>query len=342
MEVCISIQHPAHVHFFKHAVRELRERGHGVHVYALDTDVTVELLAAAGIEHTVLSTRTHGGSVPLSQLSYECRLLWAARRHDPDVVTAIGGVAASHVATLLGARSVVFTDTEHATLSNRLAFPFADTICTPVCYRDDAGAKQYTYRGTHELAYLHPDRFSPSRDALADLGVDPDEPYVVLRLIRWDAMHNAGGEGFADPAAVVERLEATGARVYVTSEQELPEALESHRLNVPPHMMHDVLAFADAFVGESGTMTAESAVLGTPAVYAHENDTGLTDELARYGLVFPFHGPDRHEAAVERAVELLGGDDCDWTARRRRFLDDHRDTTEVIVERVLEPEVAAA
>lgn len=337
MDVVVSVQHPAHVHFFGHAVEELEERGHSVHTFALDKDVTLDLLEAAGLEHAVLAERTAGGSVPRTQLTYEYRLWREARRIQPDVVTGVGGVAASHVAALVGARSVAFTDTEHATLSNRLAFPLADQICTPTCYRDRIGPKQYAYPGYHELAYLHPDRFTPDPDALADLDVDPDDRFVVLRLVRRDAMHNAGGEAFPAVRETVERLEATGAQVLVTSEASLPPDLESYRATVAPHRMHDLLAFADAFVGESGTMTAESAVLGTPAVYVHENDTGLTDDLADYGLVFPFHGVDRHRAGVEQAVAILDGDeDADWDARRKRMLADRRDTTDVIVERLLD------
>ena len=337
MDVVVSVQHPAHVHFYRNAVRELAARGHAVHVFALDKDVTLDLLEAADVEYTALAERTPGGSVPRTQLTYEYRLWRAVRRIGPDVVTGVGGVAASHVAALVGARSVVFTDTEHATLSNRLAFPLADQICTPTCYRDQVGPKQYAYPGYHELAYLHPDRFDPDPDALAGLAVDPDDRFVVLRLVRRDAMHNAGGEAFPDVREAVERLEATGAAVLITSEADLPPDLEPYRATVDPHLMHHLLAFADAFVGESGTMTAESAVLGTPAVYVHENDTGLTDDLAEYGLVFPFHGPDRHRAGVRTAVEILDNEvDADWAARRARMLADRRDTTDVVVECLLD------
>lgn len=336
MDVLISVQHPAHVHFYKHAVEELRERGHDTHVFAVDKDVTVDLLDAYDVDHTVLAGRAPGASVPRAQLTYEYRLWRAARGIGPDVVTGIGGVAASHVAALVGARSVVFTDTEHATLSNRLAFPFADLICTPTCYRDQVGPKQYAYPGYHELAYLHPDRFTPDPDALDDVDVDPDDTFVVFRLVRWDAMHNVGGEGFEDLEEVVERLEATGADVLITSEKSHPPALEGYRATVATHRMHDLLAHADLFVGESGTMTAESAVLGTPSIYVHENDTGLTDDLSEYGLVYPFHGPDRHEAGLEKAIAILEGrEGADWDARRERLLDDRRDTTDVIVERLL-------
>ena len=344
MDVLVSVQHPAHVHFYRHAVAELRDRGHDTHVYAVDKDVTVDLLDAYDVDHTVLAERSPGRSVPRAQLTYEYRLWRAARRIGPDVVTGIGGVAASHVAALVGARSVAFTDTEHATLSNRLAFPFADQICTPTCYRHDVGPKQYAYPGYHELAYLHPDRFTPDPDALADLDVDPDDRFAVFRLVSWDAMHDADRVGFEDASGgcenvrdAAEELESMGVSVLITSEAPLPPALREYRATVPTHRIHDLLAYADLFLGESGTMSAESAVLGTPAIYVHEDDTGLIGELAEYGLAFPFHGPDRHTACFEKAIDILDGrEDADWDARRERLLADRRDTTDVIVERLLD------
>jgi hypothetical protein len=39
MKILIDIGHPAHVHFFKNAIRELEGRGHEVKVTARDKEV---------------------------------------------------------------------------------------------------------------------------------------------------------------------------------------------------------------------------------------------------------------------------------------------------------------
>jgi len=343
MDVLLSIQHPAHVHFFRHAIDELRVRGHDAHVFVRDKSIIRELLDTYGIEYTVLVDESGSvSSLPVTQLSYEWRLLRAARRIGPDVVAGVGGVSACHVATLVGARGIAFTDTEHATLSNRLAFPFADEICTPECYREAIGPKQYRYPGQHELAYLHPDRFTPDPSVLDEVGVDEDDTVVVFRLVDWSASHDVGNGGFGDVRDAVEELEAAGATVLVTSEAPLPERIEDRRATVAPHRMHDLLARADLFVGEGATMAAESAVLGTPALYVNSLETGLTDELDReYGLLYRFHGENRQIGALRKAVSLLKDDDPpDWERRRDRLLEEKCDTTDVIVDRLLASERA--
>lgn len=324
----VTVQHPGHVHFFKHVIRQLEREGHDVHVFCKDIEVAPALLQQYDIDHEVLAGG-RGGLVGMAknQFLYESRLLGRALRLDPDVITAIGGTAAAHVASVVGARSVVFTDTEHAP-SNRVTFPFADEVWTPECYHGDVPGTHRTYPGYHELAYLHPTRFEPDPSAVEAAGLSPDERYAVLRLAAWDASHDLGEEGFADPAEAVERLEDAGAEVVVLAEGDRDD-LGGRRTQVAPHRVHHLLAYADLFVGEGATMAVESAVLGTPAVYANTLRMGYTDEIeARYGLLHNCQGSYLHRNALRTAVEILEGD-VDWGARRDALLADKRDTTPV-------------
>jgi predicted glycosyltransferase len=333
MRILLTLQHPGHVHFFKHAYRELRASGHKVAVVIRNGSVIEELCEAYDVDYRVLGTAADSlPSLAVAQLRYEVGLFRFAREFSPDVIAAIGGVAAAHVARLTGTRGIVFTDTEHATLSNALAFPFADLICTPSCYLHDIGMRQYRYPGYHELAYLIPNRFTPDPSVLETVGIDPEERFVVLRLSSWNALHDVGQGGFDDAVEVVERLEAMGVRVLISSSSALPAEIDSRRIDIEPHRLHDLLSYATLFVGEGATTATESAVLGTPAVYVNTLSAGTLTELEeRYGLLFGFHGPNRHRRALERAVEILGGpDDGRWQRRRRRLLSDKCDTTSVV------------
>ena len=334
MRIVATIQHPGHVHFFRHAISELEARGHEVFVFARENEVAVDLLEAYDIDHEVLAGES-GSLLSLAavQATYETRLLRRARRIQPDVITAIGGVAASHVATALRAKSVVFYDTEHATLITRLAYPFADVVCTPTCYRDDIGPKQVTYPGFHELAYLHPARFEPDPAALEAAGLDESDSYAVVRISDWGASHDVGQGGFDDVRDVVSRLEGAGVAVLLTSEGDLPSDLESVRHVPAPERMHDLLAFADVVISEGATTATEAAVLGTPAVYVNSLSLGYTTELeTEYGLLFNFNGPDRHVDALERAISIVDdSEESTWERRRERLLEERIDVTDVVV-----------
>ncbi|WP_049910618.1 DUF354 domain-containing protein [Natrinema gari] len=333
MRVMITIQHPGHVHFFRHPIAELNARGHDVHVFARESGVAVRLLEAYDIDHEVVAGDADSlASLAAVQATYEFRLLRRAQRLDPDVITAIGGVAAAHVASLTGATSLVFYDTEHATLITTLGYPFADVIATPACYRDEIGSKQVTYPGYHELAYLHPERFTPDPTVLEEVGLAPDARVAVVRLSSWDASHDVGHGGFDDPQEIVDRLEDAGLQVLLTAEGELPPPLESYRFETSPTRLHDLLAAADVVLSEGATTAAEAAVLGTPAVYVNPLSLGYTTELeAEYGLLFEYDGDARHARGLEKAVSVVEEPAETWTRRRERLLAERIDVTDYVV-----------
>lgn len=335
--VAVTIQRPPHVHFYRNAIRELEAAGHDVAVFVRESEITTDLLDCYGIDYTVLVQDWSNGSLPRlagMQAIYEGRLIRQLRALDPDVVTAIGGLAAAHAAPLVGARSVVFTDTEHATLTNRLMAPFADAIWTPDCFETDIGQHQHRYQSYHELAYLHPDRFAPDPAVLSATDVDPDRPIAVVRFTEWDAFHDIGAAGLDDPVDVVGRLEDAGAQVRLTSEAQIPDELTDRELDLPLDRVHDLLAYATLYLGEGATMASESAVLGTPALYVNTLRMGYTDQLeARYGLLHNFQGTFRHEHALRTAERIVSGRARNnWEASRERLLQDTVDTTDVILD----------
>lgn len=337
MKVIFTIQHPAHVHLFRNAIQTLRNRGDEVRVFARRKDIAIELLELYDIDHTVLAdTADSLGQLALRQAEYEFGLLRHALRIGPDVMVAMGEPGVSHVSTVVGCPGLIFTDTEHAWLQNVLAFPLADRVCTPVCYQDEIGPKQVRYRGYHELAYLHPNRFTPDPSILDEVGLSPRDRFAILRLNAWKAAHDVGDGGFSEVTDVVSRLTETGTEVLITSEPDLPPELEAYEASVPLDRMHDLMAHANLVIGESATMAAEAAVLGTPAVFISTSRRGYTDEMGdRYGLVFTFSGADRQEAGIERAVEILADDDREkWKRRRETLLADKEDTTAFILDQI--------
>ncbi len=52
------------------------------------------------------------------------------------------------------------------------------------------------------------------------------------------------------------------AKVFISSEKELPKGIEKYQSNIAPERMHDALAFSSLVFGESSTMAEEAAMLG--------------------------------------------------------------------------------
>jgi predicted glycosyltransferase len=329
MRVLIDIGHPAHVHFFRHPIAELRRRGHAILVTSRRKEIATDLLDAFGLEHLTLSGEKGRGGMLGELLLRDFRLSRVVRQWRPDVMAAIGGIFIAHAGVLNRVRSLVFYDTENAKLQNLLTYPFATRVLVPRCYQSwTPRGRTIRYPGYHELSYLRPPNFVPDRAIALANGVAEDRPTFLVRLVAWRANHDFGerGLGTDDVRFITRRLGELG-KVIISAEATLPEDLLQHRYSGAPEMMHHVMAHCAGFFGESATMASECAVLGMPAVYAAHTGRGYTDEQeARYGLVRNARKLD--ERTISDALEwLLAFPQGRGAALRQKLLQDTCDVS---------------
>lgn len=329
MRILVEVTHPAHVHFFRNAINIWKSKGHQVAVTARNKEIVIELLKLYGIEHTVLSSIGRGKLSLFSELvKRDFKLYQFCRKFKPDVLTAIGGVFAAHAGFVYRKPVVVWDDSEHANISHKMTFPFSTRVYTPDCYTKNLGPRQIRYAGCHELAYLHPNRFTPDKNLLKNLGINTDEKYCLVRFVSWQAHHDVGQHGFDKDLKIQFVNEISKyARVYITSEAGLPAELEKHRLKIPVHQIHHLMAFAWLCVTEGATMASESALLGVPAIYINTLTAGTIEEFARYGLLE--HITDTRKA-LSRAIEI-SQNNKDNKPLLKNYLQNKIDVTQFIV-----------
>lgn len=351
MNVLFDINHPAQVHLFRHAIAELEERGHETLVTSREKEMTTRLLDAFGIDHVVLTERGEGVSGLVGEmLRREFKLLRVAQPFGPDAIISRNNPPAVHVANLLGARSVIVEDTDLSTkLDSALVrrayasvtYPLVDITACPRSLDVPVPRERRRDVDFQELAYLHPNRFDPDPSVLRRADVSPDDPYFVLRLAGWDAFHDVGHSGLS--AAAVDELVSLlseHGEVYVSSEAELPTDVDVQPIPVEPHQVHHLLAYADAYIGDSGTMSTEAALLGTPAVrvntLAREDDESVFVELEQeYELLHSFVDEDEAITHVSDLVSDPTTGDA-WGRRRKEMLSDKQDVTTELVDILLD------
>ncbi len=323
MKALLSIDHPAWAHQFRHIVAAVNARGGQVMTLAVEKDGDTELLRQYGIPY-VLSARSTGKNIVEKGLLFLGLCVehsWRALRFRPDVLIGRASPMMAVAAWVSRRPHLVFEDTEVSKFSLRICRRLSTRILTPRTFLTDLGPRQVRLDTYKELFYLHPSVFTPDRQALRDCGFDPDEPYVLVRFVAWNASHDIGRRGLDDAGkvALVRRLEAY-ARVYVSAEGELPAQLEPNRLRTPFHMAHHVLAFARLVFSEGATMASEAAVLGTHALYVNTIVSGTTREQSeRYGLLYNFNeGGDRYERAAAQAEALLRQSDLEQQGQAKR------------------------
>ena len=347
MKIGIFAITPAQIHFYKNIVNGLREAGHETFLLIRDYGESLQLAEELGIDHYVFSHPPDSKFGKVANFPLEIlRCTSYLRSKGVEVVTGFG-IYEAFTSIGLKCPSITFTDTEYN--SNRLSFQiqfwlssrFQDHVITPRKYSQDLGDKQIRVNSYKELAYLHPNYFQPDPRVYDELGVEPGEPYVILRFNVFDAVHDVGRSGFDDHhrELLVDVLK-DHARVFISAEGSLNDNLKNYLIPTKTSRIHDAIAFASLLVTDAGTMATESALLGTPTVRAGSlvgsRDLSNFVELEQdYGLLYNFNNPLE---AIEQAEKLISDPSLkkDWQKKRDIFLSEKDDIVEYFTHFLIE------
>lgn len=336
MNILIDIGHPAHVHLLHGVARDLKKLGHGVFYSVRDIPVAKRLMEHFGMTPWVDLGGKKDSLMGKAQtvLHQDVQLLRFVRKNHIDVGLS-SGVVLGHIASLTKMNAFLFDDDDDTAepLIVKYGHPMSDVVFTPGSIRRKTKHALY-YAGTHELAYLHPNRFTPDPTVLEKAGLKAGERFFIMRFVALKGHHDVGQLGLSldQKCRLLELLRPYG-RVIVTSERAMEPEFEPYRLPVPPEEIHSLMAYCSLFLGDSQTMTSEAAILGVPALKCNTfaGRLSVPNELEqKYGLCYAYQPADfdklyaHTERLLAKDPEMLRRE---WQEKRQRFLDDHIDVT---------------
>lgn len=333
MNILIDIGHPAHVHLLRQASEELKRHGHQVFFSVRDIPVAKRLMNFYGMEYIDLGKKKDSIlGKGMTILKQDMRMLWFVWRNKIDVGLS-SGIVLSHVSKLSKMKSFVFDDDDDAAepLVVKFAHPYSDAVFTPSAIKRQTENAIY-YDGCHELAYLHPNHFKPDVSVLEKAGLHVRDKFYILRFVAFKGHHDVGQGGISlEQKRRVVKLLAQYGKVIITSEREIEPEFEQYRLPVPPEDILSLMYYATMFIGDSQTMTSESAIMGVPALKCNTfaGKLSVPNELEqKYGLCYAYH-PDSFEQFYEHIERLLKQPDLKkiWMEKREKFLSDKIDVS---------------
>jgi len=327
MNLLILTGHPAQIHNLRVIRDELTGKGHQVFWMATDKDVSKHLLDYFSIDYTRLEKpgkTLHSKVATLIRNTY--RTFKLIREQNIDLIISRVSPYGSLAGFLSRTRHIALADTESSGIYNPVFVRFVNSLLTSKVFKRKLCSGQIRYDGNSELFYLHPNRFRPlDRSRVSEiLGIEPDESYMIMRFVSWQAYHDKGLSGFtyANKLRAVKEF-SKYTRVFISSENALPPELDPYRIKIPPERMHDVLAHARLFMGEGTSMASESALLGTPSIYLNDLWFGYTDEEEEYGLLFNFKASEQEQdRAIKKGIQILSNPDAEAQMQEnlKRFL----------------------
>jgi len=335
--------HPSKFHVFRQTINTLLKNGHHVDVIITSKDVLEELIKDEGWNYTNIfpeGRKMKGVPAYISSginfFRTIFRLYWLTKDKQYDLFVTDDLLV--YIGKLKKVPTIVFNDDDLDVVKQySLVLSKADRILAPDITRlARFEKKKIAFPGYKELAYLHPNVFKPDIDVVKKFNPDL-KPYFILRLVSLRAYHDVGMKGLSDKNVLrlISILEKYG-QVYITAERPLTNNFKKHRLNIQPSKIAHAIYYAEAFIGDSQTMTSEAAVLGTPAFRCNDfvGRISVMEEKEKvYGLTHNYL-PSKFDEMLVKIEELLNTKDFKliYKNRREKMLDDKIDLSAFMYE----------
>lgn len=338
MRYIFELNHPKHYYQFKYIMSLLESKGHTIRVLARDKDVLLKVLSEEKVTYEVFGVHKNSilGKV-FSSLSIYRHYRRIAKAFKPDIIASKASLYGVLIARSIRCQSYIFPDSEVVALTNKIVAPLATHVVTPESFALNYGQKHIRIKGLFEDCYLSPEILTIDKNYPEKHGLR--HPYAILRFVGWAANHDINNSGFTFEEKV-ELAESISKymTVYISSEKELPNELTKYKLSTPAAQIHQVIANADLYIGDSQTMATEAALLGTPAIrsnsFVGDNDMSNFRMLEeKYGLLLNIRD---FNAVLNTAIDFAKTSrKAEWQRKREDYYTSTGDTNSTIV-RLLE------
>ena len=340
MKYLFYLAHPAHFHLFKNVIKKIKSEDREVFITIKKKDVLEQLLEENNFSYFNVLPNGRGDSksgIIKGVFERSLKHLKFIKQHHIDLVIS-SSAELGPIARILKIPFINIFEDDLTLFPNysKLLGPFINILIVPKsCKTEKWETKTIKYDGYQELEYLHPKYFTPDHSRIEKY-FNLKRKNFVIRFAKLTAWHDNGITGLTESILerIIKILEPYG-NILISSESILNSKFDKYQLNIPVSDMHHVLYFADMFIGDSQTMTAESAILGTPAIRFNDfvGKLGYLEELEyKYGLTFGIKTfePSKLFNKIEELLMIPNLKE-EWQNRRQRLLNDTIDVTAFLV-----------
>lgn len=299
-KVWIEILTPKQVMLFGRLKKELEHRGFDVFATTRRYRETNWLLELHSVDARMIGR--HGGPTLEGKMAAtleRMQLLYKViEKEKPDVSASLCSPEAARISFGLGIKHICINDIPEAEAQSRLSVPLASIVVSPKIIPKEVFVKYgisedriVQYDALDPRAWLYD--FKPDECVFKELGIEKDKLTITFRTEETFAAYlNGNGKGIVVP--VVEKLlaECRDANFVVLPRYEEQEETIRKKFNgqiIVPHRAIDgpsLLKYSSIFIGGGGTMTIESALLGTPTIACRSIPTMYEKYVIEKGLAY--------------------------------------------------------
>lgn len=245
-------------------------------------DYTVSLFERVS-DHKLHVIGEHGGGTLMGKMKASADRMQALttfiEQQDklPDLSISFSSPDATRVAFGIGIPRILFNDTPHAVAVGKLTIPLANKVIVPASVPVESlnalGASAtdvVQYDGVDEVEWLRD--FEPDLSIYDDIGIDPDEPFILARPEESSAAYylkyKMQGDSVLDTLINKAIPDYEGKFVILPRDKEQARRLRNRfkgEAIIPDTAMdsRSLIVYADMAITGGGTIAREAALLGT-------------------------------------------------------------------------------
>src|SRR3989338_3770425 len=284
MRILIDIVHLGDLNFYYKSINILRKENEVI-LTVLQRGNLIDIVKSAFPDLKVIPLGKHrNGKLNkiIGIFDRELKFLSLFLRKRFDRVSSFGFYPAI-AAKLFGIKSVLFHDDYEYTLMFNLCKFFGDTFIVPESI-PVKGNNIVKYRGFKELAYLYD--FKPNKKALDKYGLKENK-YVFVRDIEPISLNYEHTKKL-DFTELFTFLKNIGYKALYYPESKFQGNKYKSlcvRLKAPVDNIHSLLYFAKFSISTGDGIARESALLGTPEIYAGEREMKIMEPLLKMSAI---------------------------------------------------------
>jgi len=355
MKVWIDVLTPKQANFFSELHIRLNAKGHKTILTTREYREVNELLELRGLK--AIEVGHHGGLKLKDKLVESAKRVWGlaevVEQQKPDVAISFSSPEAARVALGFRIPHYCISDSPHAVAVSRLTVPLSEKLFTPwvvplyTWKRYGMNPRDIVrYRALDPVVWLTGFKATPK--VLDALKLDQSKPIITVRTPEEFAAYlhdysTAASGKAVDIIAKILDLNDGDVQVvvlprYTTQGERLRKRFGS-RIVVPEHVIDAIslMQASSVVVGGGGTLTAEAALLGVPAIsYYLAEPTFVEKFLIQYGLVERILDPTRiaqRTVAISKSQEFREF----YKKKSAKLLGSMEDPLRVIFQRIFKP-----
>jgi predicted glycosyltransferase len=336
--IWIDLDNTPHVFFFRHIIDELKVRGFEIVLTARNCAQTCELADRFHLDYRQVGAH-HGKNKFFKMaglIGRGIKLVNAVKFQKPALALSHGSRAQVIASNILGIRSMIITDYEHA---KGIPFLKVDVFMTPELISLDTSRREVVrvlnYPGIKEDVYMP--FFNPDKNVIHDLGLSTEKIIVTMRPPASDAHYHSSNSDILFLSAMAHLLENEEVQIVVMPRNEKQkrwvkekwrQEVNARRIIIPDKAIDglSMMYFSDLVISGGGTMNREAAALGVPVYSIFRGAIGSVDKhLAEKGRLI----------LLENENEIKDRINIEKWKRPQWSTEGHSNTMRVVVDNIV-------